>query len=118
LSAAISTDCGASWSHFKTIEVSGGMEDVNRVPSQYPVSPVIALPELGSLPEDFATFDYANAWFHGDRVLLMYHRSWVEADEHSAEAVTLGERKSTVRKPGELVLRVYPLGWFYDSDGS
>ena len=117
LSAAISTDCGASWSHFKTIEVSGGMEDVDRVPSQYPVSPVIALPELGSLPEDFATFDYANAWFHGDRVLLMYHRSWVEADEHSAEAVTLGERKSIARKPGELVLRVYPLGWFYDSDG-
>ena len=36
-----------------------GMEDVDRVPSQYPVSPVIALPELGSLPEDFATFDYA-----------------------------------------------------------
>ena len=47
----------------------------------------------------------------------MYHRSWVEADEHSEEAVTLGERKSTARKPGELVLHVYPLGWFYDSDG-
>ena len=104
--------------HFKTIEVSGGMEDVDRVPPQYPVSPVIALPELGSLPEDFATFDYANAWFHEDRVLPnCIIEAGLRPMNISAEAVTLGERKSTVRKPGELVLRVYPLGWFYDSDG-
>ena len=114
LSAAVSSDNGASWSHFRTIELSGGMEDLARVPPQYPVSPVVALPELGTLPEDFATFDYANVWFHGDRVLLMYHRSWVEPDEDTGEAVTLGERKQTARKPGELVLRVYPLTWFYD----
>ena len=113
LSAAISKDSGASWAHFKTIEVSGGMEDVDRVPSQYPITPLIALPEVGTLPDDFATFDYPNVWFDHDQVYLMYHRSWVEGDEDAQKATTLGERHGTAKKPGETVLRVYPLPWFY-----
>ena len=113
LSAALSMDNGASWEHFKTIEVSAGMEDVERISPPYPITPVIALPELGTIPEDFATFDYANVGFSGDKVYLMYHRSWIEAEEDTPQAVTLGERHGTVRKPGEIVLRIYPLEWFY-----
>jgi hypothetical protein len=114
LSSAISKDSGASWEHFKTIEVSAGMDDVERIPPQVPITPVIGLPEVGALPEDFATFDYANVWFAADKVHLTYHRSWVEADEDGGQAVTLGERKGTAKKPRETVLRVYPLSWFYE----
>ena len=113
LSAAISRDSGASWDRFKTIEVSEGMEDVEQIAAQAPISPVIGLPELGALPAGFATFDYANVWFSGDKVYLHYARSWVEADEESGEAVTLGERHGTAKKPREMVLRIYPLEWFY-----
>ena len=113
LSAAISRDSGASWEWFKTIEVSDGMEDVERVVPQEPITPVVGLPEVGTLPEGFTTFDYPNVWFAGDKVYLTYHRSWVEADEDAREAVTLGERKGRARKPGEMVLRIYPLAEFY-----
>ena len=71
------------------------------------------MPEVGTLPDGFATFDYANAWSFGDTVLLSYHRSWVEADEEASQAVTLGERQGTARKPREIVMRIYPLAWFY-----
>lgn len=113
LSAAISRDSGASWERFKTIEVSDGMEDVERVVPQEPITPVIGLPEVGTLPEGFATFDYPNVWFANDKVYLTYHRSWVEVDEDAGEAVTLGERKGRARKPREMVLRTYPLAAFY-----
>ncbi len=105
LSAAISRDSGASWEHVKTIEVSAGLDDVDRLPPPHPITPVIALPELGSLPEGFATFEYANVWFSSDKVYLTYQRSWVEADD--------GEQ-GTARRPREAVLRIYPLEWFYD----
>ena len=113
LSAAISRDSGASWERFKTIEVSEGMEDVERVAPQEPITPVVGLPDVGMLPEGFATFDYPNVWFTGDKVYLTYHRSWVEVDEDAGEAVTLGERKGKARKPREMVLRIYPLAEFY-----
>jgi len=113
LSCAISQDNGASWQHFKTMEVTAGLEDTDRIAPQHPITPIVALPELGTLPEGFASFDYANAWFVGDKVLVLYHRSWIEADEGAQAAVTLGERHGTARKPGETVLRIYPLAWFY-----
>ncbi len=113
LSAAISQDNGASWEYFNTIEVSAGIQDVDRISPQYPISPIGAIAELGTLPDDWATFDYPNAWFIGDKVLLMYHRSWIEAAEDAEEAVTLGERTGSAKKPGETVLRLYPLTWFY-----
>ena len=113
LSAVISRDSGASWERFKTIEVSEGMEDMERVVPQEPITPVVGLPELGTLPEGFATFDYPNVWFANDKVYLTYHRSWVEVDEDAGEAVTLGERKGRARKPREMVLRIYPLAAFY-----
>ena len=66
------------------------MEDVERVVPQEPITPVVGLPEVGTLPEGFATFDYPNVWFTGDKVYLTYHRSWVEVDEDAGEAVTSG----------------------------
>jgi hypothetical protein len=105
LSVALSRDSGASWEQVKTIEVSAGLEDVDRLPPSHPITPVVALPELGTLPEGFSAFEYANAWFSGESVYLTYRRSWVDADE----------RQETARRPGEVVLRIYPLEWFYDS---
>ena len=113
LSAAVSGDGGLSWANFKTIEVSAGIEDVDRIPAERPITPVVALPDVGRLPRDFATFDYANVRFAGDKVLVMYSRSWVEAAPDADTATTLGERHGHAVKPGEAVLRIYPLEWFY-----
>jgi len=47
-------------------------------------------------------------------VYIMYSRSWIAPSANPEEALTLGERKqSTAVKPGESVLRIYPLEWFY-----
>jgi len=114
LSVAISTDSGGSWGNFKTLEVSEGIEDIARIATEYPVAPVIGLPDIGEVPEGFATFDYANVGFAQDKVYIMYSRSWVAPAEEPEEALTLGERmQSDAVKPGEAVLRVYPLEWFY-----
>ena len=116
LSSAVSRDNGESWEHFRTLEVSGGMEDVDRIAPDLPVSPIVALPDVGALPEDFCKFDYPNVWFYEDRVFVQYNRSWVAEGEGWA-ATTLGEKDRTAKKPGEAVFRIYPLDWFY-GDGS
>ena len=112
LSAAISKDSGLTWQGFKTIELSAGIEDTDRIPQEYPLAPIIGLPDVGTLPEDFTTFDYANACFSGDDVFIMYHRSWVEVSEEG-DARTAGERMGKPTKAAETVLRRYPLEWFY-----
>ncbi len=112
---AISKDSGASWENFKTLEVSEGIEDVERILPEYPITPVIGLPDVGQVPDGFVTFDYANVCFAADKVYVIYHRSWVAPAPEAEEAETLGERiyyGNTV-KPAELVLRIYPLEWFY-----
>ena len=115
LSAAISKDSGATWQSFKSLEVSEGIEDVDRISPEYPTTPVIGLPDVGQVPDGFATFDYANVCFAGDQVYVIYHRSWVAPAAGEAQAETLGERiyYGTTVKPAELVLRIYPLEWFY-----
>ena len=60
LTAAISRDSGATWEQFRTIEVSAGMDDVERIPPEHPITPVIGVPDLGQLPDDFAVFRYPN----------------------------------------------------------
>ena len=114
LSCAISKDGGYSWENFKTIEVSAGIEDVSRIPLEYPTTPVIALAKVGVLPDDFMTFDYANACFAGDRAFLMYGRGWVEPAPERGEARSLGEHRDPTAKSHESVLRIYPIEWFYD----
>ena len=67
----------------------------------------------GTLPDDFATFDYANVRSCGDRVFLSYHRGWVEEAPEGGEARTPAERRGKSTKASEQVLRIYPLDWFY-----
>ncbi len=75
---------------------------------------MIGLPDVGALPDDFATFDYPNVCFAGDRVFLIYHRSWVDSAPKARQANTLGERgRDEAGKPRESVIRSYPLDWFY-----
>ena len=93
LSAAISRDSGESWEHFKTIEVSAGLADVEQIAPEYPIIPVIGLPDVGVLPDDFATFDYANVCFAGDRVFLIYHRSWVDSRPRGATGADAGRTR-------------------------
>ena len=69
---------------------------MDRVPAEYPVTPVIGLPDLGQLPDDFAVFRYPNVRVIGDRVFILYAREWFELaggarsgfeDERSGEVV-------------------------------
>ena len=116
LSAALSKDGGYTWQDYKTLEVSAGIEDVDRVDPQLPVTPIVGLPDIGTLPDDFSTFDYPNVRFAGDKVFVSYLRGWVEETPEGGQARTLGERVGVSRssKARESVLRIYPLKWFYE----
>ena len=55
------------------------MDDVERVPDRSTrSSPVIGVPDLGQLPDDFAVFRYPNVRVIGDRVFILYAREWFE----------------------------------------
>jgi hypothetical protein len=98
LSAAISKDDGATWEHFKTIELSDGLEDVARIPTGPEVRDVRARQDVGKLPDGYAFFHYANVNFAGDRVYLMYSRGGPE----------LGNAEQLLDKQQQ-VLRIIPL---------
>ena len=104
LSVAISEDSGASWKNFKTIEVSAGLEDINCIRPESPIIPVIGLPDVGQIPDDFAVFRYPNVGFARDKVYLMYAREWFYADAESPNEVKMN---------AELVLRIHSLDDFY-----
>ena len=112
LSAAISRDSGATWEQFRTIEVSAGMDDVERIPPEYPIIPVIAVPDLGQLPDDFAVFRYPNVRVIGDRAFILYAREWF-ALAGGASSGFEDESSSEVVLGCEDVLRSYPLQYFY-----
>ena len=102
LSAAISKDSGSSWEHFRTIEVSEGIEDVDRIPPQYPIAPIVGMPEVGALPDGWLFVHYANVHVIGEKVFLSYLRGTPE----------LGNAEQVLKRQ-ESVLRIYPLEWFY-----
>ena len=117
LSAAISTDNGVSWKDFRTLEVSEGLEDMEQVLPEEPITPVSAARDVGELPDGFAVFDYPNVCFAGDRVYVMYSRAWVrpldrpkQSDPNAERIVTKLEVQATWKS--ESVLRIYPLKWF------
>jgi len=92
---AETADSGETWSHFKTIEVCTGLEEVARIPPQHPITPVRARHVVGQLPDDYGTYDYPNVEFIGDKVFVMYIcGSPAEGAAH--------------------ILRIYPLEWFYE----
>ena len=112
LSAAVSRDAGMSWENFKTIEVSAGLDDVDRIPPEYPTTPVIGLRNVGVLPEDFAIFRYPNVCCAKGKVYLLYAREWFELEEETSGAFE-DKDSGRVRLGREQVLRIYPLEYFY-----
>jgi hypothetical protein len=112
LSAAISTDSGHSWKNFKTIEVSAGLEDVDRVPVDPEVKPVVGLPWVGPIPDDYARFFYPFVDVAVDRVFVRYARGWFERID--GETVGATERKHEAKGASERVMRIYPLEYFYE----
>ena len=103
LSSAISKDGGHSWENFKTLELSEGLEDIDRLPPEYPIQMVRARDWVGVLPDGWAFFHYANLDLVGDQVFLRYNRG----------TPLLGVAEQNLKKQ-ESVLRVYPIEWFYD----
>ena len=103
LSSAISKDGGHSWEHFKTLELSEGLEDIDRLGPEVPIRMVRARDWAGELPDGWAFFHYANLDVAGDKVLLRYSRG----------TPLLGIAEQNLKKQ-ESVLRVYPIEWFYE----
>lgn len=103
LSAAISKDGGHSWEHFKTLELSEGLEDIPRITPEYPISPVRGRRDVGHLPDNFVQFSYPNVDVVEDKVFIRYYRRWW---------VLNGGGKPTM--PKRWVMRVYPVQWFYE----
>ena len=111
LSAAISTDSGRSWRNFRTLELSGGLEDIDRVPPEYPIAHVAnSWTDFHLLP-DFAIFRYMNVCFAHDRAYVMYVREWMEDDP---DPRVFEDNKTPKRRGAEPVLRIYPIDYFYD----
>ena len=102
LSAAISKDSGKTWQNFKTIEVSEGLEDVNRVEPDAEIRWVRGRDDVGELPDNWAFFHYANVCFAADKVFVLYSRG----------SPLLGIAEKNLNKQ-EQVTRIYPLDWFY-----
>lgn len=127
LSAAISKDSGLTWESFKTIELMQGMEDVARVTPDWPIPAIVrGRLGLGQLPDAYACFDYPNVDIIGETVFLRYHRTWPRKREE-AQSASQAESSPVPRNvvwpryedrraemTGEIVLRIYPLRYFYD----
>ena len=103
LSSAISTDGGHSWEKFKTLELSEGLEDVDRVPPEYPIQMVRARDWVGPLPDRWAYFHYPNVDVVGDKVFVRY----------AVGSPLLGVAEQNLQKQGS-ILRIYPMEWFYE----
>jgi len=102
LSVAISKDSGASWENFKTLEQSEGLADVARIEPEPEIRLVRARKEVGQLPDGWAFFHYADVSFAGDKVYIVYLRA----------RPLSGIAEENLNKQ-ELVMRIYPVEWFY-----
>ena len=131
LSAAISTTGGRTWSHFRTIHVSPGMDPADRV--RDPEPPRFVRPGSATKPDDpppqnpirgFLRASYANFFFAGDEVFIE-HDYWYRADPWSTHPVPPEwkpltkdyERKTrSGHKLSSLPRRLHilPLKWFYE----
>ncbi len=96
-SAAISRDDGATWENFKTLELSAGLDDIDRLEPTLPIKWSRVGSNSKPLPPDRAIFTYPNVCFAGDKVYIMYHRAWYEEDGRKVEQV----------------MRIYPVEYFY-----
>ena len=121
LAGSISKDSGATWQNFKTLELQQGMQDIDRIPLEFPISRrLVARPGIGQLPDGFAMFTYSNVDIIGEKVFVRYVRMWPRVLDGQASHRDTNlplmwpkweEREAEMT--GEGVLRVYPLAWFY-----
>ena len=115
LSVAISEDSGRSWKNFKTLEVSAGMEDVDRIAPEFSIQHVGGGWGDVDVLEGFSWFRYMNVCFAKNKVYIMYVRQWLEGvgklDLRVQEDAQVA--RTARKKTGEQVLRIYPLEYFY-----
>ena len=74
--------------------------------------PVVGLPWVGPIPEDYARFFYPYLDIAGGKVFVRYGRGWFERIDGEAAGPT--EQKHEVKGVSEKVLRIYPLEYFYE----
>ncbi len=123
LSAAISRDSGLTWEGFTTLELQEGMADVAQIAPEFPIARrVVGRAAQGQLPDGFVTFTQPNVDIAGDVVCLRYGRMWPVAKPECPPGTVLGEWPRTwprmedsgaEMRGEEVVLRVYPLEYFY-----
>ena len=104
LSAAVSTDCGASWQYFRTIVQTEGMAEVDRIPVSQLPSFVIASgvsPDKGPYPATgHRTIRHPQVRFVDDVAYLRYDDR--RYDGPATKASYYGAK-----------LRALPISWFY-----
>lgn len=119
LSAALSRDNGLTWGSFKTLELQEGMEDVARIAPEFPIPRrLVGRAAQGQLPDGFMTFTQPNVDVAGDAVCVRYGRQWPVAKPGTAAGEwphtwPRREDAGAEMKAEEVVLRVYPLDYFY-----
>ena len=104
LSAAISKDGGHSWENFKTLELSAGIPDIDRLQPAYPVGPVRCEKWVGYLPDGYVQAAYPHVDVIGDNVFVRYYRRW-PVEPYTGDTATM---------PVLFLMRIYPLRWFYE----
>ena len=72
LSTAVSKDQTESWSHFKTVERSDGLDAVDRI-APSPIQHVRANADLGVLPDRYCYHHYPRLHFVQDKAVLFYN---------------------------------------------
>lgn len=106
LSAAISKDCGASWTNFRTIVQTEGMDEVDRIGASEPPAFVMSSgvsPASGPYPASgHRTVRHPRVRFVDDRAYLRYDDRCYR--EPQSKASYYGAK-----------LRVLPIAWFYGS---
>jgi sialidase-1 len=123
LSAAISRDNGLTWENFKTLELQEGMADVERLAPEFPIPRrLVGRAAQGQLPDGFMMFTQPNVDIAGNVVCIRYGRMWPVEKSEPPTTTPVGEWPRTwprmedsgaTLSAEEVVLRVYPLEYFY-----
>jgi len=71
LSAAITSD-GVTWKHFRTLERHGRLDAADRIVPEDSLLTCRALDDVGDIPADRGTADYATIAFHDGHAIIMY----------------------------------------------
>jgi len=96
LCAAITSD-GVTWKHFRTIERHGRLDAADRIEPEDSLLVCRALDDVGDIPADRGTSDYATIAFHKNDAIIMFpHCKGIAHDLVSA-----------------MKIHVLPLDWFY-----